>query len=416
MSDYNESDALRATETCSSTNKNRLYYLDWLRVLAMLGVFLYHCDRFFEYRAYPIQNITRSMISTIHREFFQIWLMPIFFIISGAAVVYSLQSRSVRSFVKSRIIRILVPLVFIGLFVISPPQIYVERLIDAEFVGSFFQWYPLYFNGLYLFTSDGNFPIFGMHLWYLSYLFVFSLILLPLLIVNGKKEMSVLSRVSVSFVHPFWLFLLCVPLSMIAVLTELGGLATIRMAGGWDPLSYIMFFAFGYMIFTSPQIQATIKKWSSIFLTISIALTALYLFIGLGIDIPDVSIIERHNAIHASTTPTSQIPLTWLGVLSLRSVVSWCWILSILGLGARFLNFKNRFLVYSNEAVLPFYILHQTFLLVIGYFVIQWNYDILSKYLIIVLSSFIAIMLVYEILVRRVNIFRFLFGMKPNKR
>jgi glucan biosynthesis protein C len=406
----------RANETSSITNKNRLYYLDWLRVLAMIGVFLYHCDRFFEYRTYPIQNISRSMLSTIHREFFQIWLMPIFFVISGAAVVYSLQSRNARFFIKSRVIRILIPFAFVGLFVISPPQIYVERLINGEFIGSFFQWYPNYFNGLYLFTPNGNFPIFGMHLWYLDYLFFFSLILLPIFSVNRKKGTSALSRVSVFFIHPFWLFLLCVPLSIIAVLTELGGFATLRMAGGWDPLSYITFFTFGYMIFTSPQIQETIKNRSSIFLIISVALTAVYLFIGLGIDSPDLSIIDRHNAIHSSTAMSSQIPLAWLCVLSLRSVVAWCWILGILGLGSRFLNFKNRFLDYSNEAVLPFYILHQTFLLVIGYFVIQWRFSILSKYLVIVLVSFFSIMLVYEFLIRRVNAFRFLFGMKPNKK
>ena len=407
------SDTSQTTKTSSIIYQNRLYYLDWLRVLAMLGVFLYHCDRFFEYRTYPIQNITRSMLSTIHREFFQIWLMPIFFVISGAAIVYSLQSRSVRSFIKSRVIRILVPFVFVGLFVISPPQIYVERLINGEFVGSFFQWYPNYFNGLYLFTPHGNFPIYSMHLWYLDYLFFFSIILLPVFIVNRKKRTSALSRVSVFFVHPFRLFLICVPLSIIAVLTELGGFATLRMAGGWDPLSYITFFALGYMIFTNTQIQATIKNRSSIFLIISIALTAVYLFIGLGTNSPDISIIDRHNAIHASTASSSQIPLAWLCVLSLRSVVAWCWILGFLGLGTRFLNFKNKFLEYSNDAVLPFYILHQTFLLVIGYFVIQWHFNILSKYLIIVSLSFVAIMFVYEFIIRRVNVFRFLFGMKP---
>lgn len=407
---------LQTTKTSSITNKNRLYYLDWLRVLAMMGVFLYHCDRFFEYRTYPIQNISRSMLSTIHREFFQIWLMPIFFIISGAAVVYSLQSRSARSFIKSRVIRIMIPFVFMGLFVISPPQIYVERLINGEFVGSFFQWYPNYYNGLYLFTPDGNFPIYSMHLWYLDYLFFFSLILLPVFIVNKKNGASVLSRVSEFFTHPFWLFLLCVPLSIIAVLTELGGLATIRMAGGWDPLSYFTFFALGYMIFTNTQIQDTIKKRSSIFLIISIVLTVIYLFLGLGTSSSDISIIDRHNAVHASTSSSSQITLAWLCLLSLRSVIAWCWILCLLGIGARLLNFKNRFLVYSNEAVLPFYILHQTFLLVVGYFVIQWRFNILSKYLIIISFSFIAIMLVYECVIRRVNVFRFLFGMKPNKR
>ena len=412
MSAIHINNTSQITETSSIANKNRLYYLDWLRVLAMLSVFFYHCDRFFEYRNYPIQNITRSMVSTIHRELFQIWLMPIFFVISGAAVVYSLQSQSALAFIKNRALRLLIPFVFIGLFVISPPQIYVERLINGEFVGSFFQWYPNYFNGFYLFSPNGNFPIFGMHLWYLDYLFFFSLILLPIFIVHRNKRTSILSRISVYFIHPLWILSLSLPLLIGSFLTELSGFATLRMAGGWDPLSYLLFFALGYMIFSNAQIQGTIKKHSSVFLIVSILLTVLYLFIGFGIDSPYTSIITRHNIIHNATATSSQIPLAWLCVLSLRSVVAWCWILTLLGLCARFLNLKNRFLEYANEAVLPFYILHQTFLLVIGYFVIQWRFNILSKYLIIVFASFVLFMLVYELLVRRVDVFRFLFGMK----
>jgi glucan biosynthesis protein C len=76
---------------------------------------------------------------------------------------------------------------------------------------------------------------------------------------------------------------------------------------------------------------------------------------------------------------------------------------------------NNRFLAYANEAVLPFYILHQTVIITIGYYVVQWNIDIALKYLIIASTSFIVIMAVYELLVRRFNVLRFLFGMKIKK-
>lgn len=64
---------------------------------------------------------------------------------------------------------------------------------------------------------------------------------------------------------------------------------------------------------------------------------------------------------------------------------------------------------------MPFYILHQTVIITIGYYVVQWDLSIASKYLVISTSSFIVIMLFYEILIKRVNIFRFLFGMKTKK-
>jgi hypothetical protein len=73
-------------------------------------------------------------------------------------------------------------------------------------------------------------------------------------------------------------------------------------------------------------------------------------------------------------------------------------------------------LAYSSEAVLPFYILHQTIILCVGWFVIGWNIGILPKYLIIAVVSFAVIMILYELLVRRLNVVRFFFGMRPRKK
>jgi hypothetical protein len=72
-------------------------------------------------------------------------------------------------------------------------------------------------------------------------------------------------------------------------------------------------------------------------------------------------------------------------------------------------------LAYGNEAVLPFYLFHQTVILVVGFFVIPWNMGILLKLLIIAAISFPLILALYELLVRRFNVVRFFFGMRPKK-
>jgi len=95
-----------------------------------------------------------------------------------------------------------------------------------------------------------------------------------------------------------------------------------------------------------------------------------------------------------------------------RALGSWCCILAILGFGRKYLNFSTPFLGYANEAVLPFYILHQTVLLCVGYFVLRWAIPDLLQWAIILLASFTLIMVIYELLVRRYNVMRFLFGMK----
>ncbi|MEX1329763.1 MAG: hypothetical protein AB1Z29_23430 [Desulfobacterales bacterium] len=97
-------------------------------------------------------------------------------------------------------------------------------------------------------------------------------------------------------------------------------------------------------------------------------------------------------------------------------IAGWSWVAFMLSLGARYLNVKNKLVTYGNEAVLPFYIFHQTIILCVGWFVIRWNMNILSKYLIIAVISFILIIVLYEMLVRPFNVMRFLFGMRPKRK
>jgi peptidoglycan/LPS O-acetylase OafA/YrhL len=94
---------------------------------------------------------------------------------------------------------------------------------------------------------------------------------------------------------------------------------------------------------------------------------------------------------------------------------AWCWVLAILGFGMKHLNYNTPILQRANEAVLPFYILHQPVLLCVGFFVVRWAIPGLLKWLIIMPTSFIIIVALYEFLVRRFNVMRVLFGMKPLK-
>jgi glucan phosphoethanolaminetransferase (alkaline phosphatase superfamily) len=88
----------------------------------------------------------------------------------------------------------------------------------------------------------------------------------------------------------------------------------------------------------------------------------------------------------------------------------------MLSLGARYLNFNSRVLTYGNEAVLPFYLFHQTIILAVGFFVIGLDVGIFPKFLLVAVLSFAAIMALYELAVRRYGVIRFLFGMRALKR
>ena len=94
------------------------------------------------------------------------------------------------------------------------------------------------------------------------------------------------------------------------------------------------------------------------------------------------------------------------------AVVALLVILGCLAWGKRLLNFTNGFLKYFAEGAYALYILHQTIIIIIGYFVIQTDMAVGFKYVIILAASFVSTVLVYDLLIRRNNISRFLFGMK----
>lgn len=388
----------------------RYYYLDWLRVLAILTVFFHHCAKIFDYHALAVFNVVRSPLLSAFREFNFLWMMPLFFIISGASVHFSLKTHTAGGFVKERIFRILIPLLLVGTFIINPLYIYTEKLFLGKAVDGFFQWYPHFFSG---FWPAGNFAPAGIgtHLWYLQALFVYSLLLLPLFVQTPKTGKSPLARISVYFEKPWALFLLFLPISAAAAAFEFLGLWYLRITGGWDPVSFLLFFLYGYLLFSNVRILETIRKYATVSLVAAVVLTIFYLdaHFGLHFAIPGFTRHDLHDL-------QAKLPMdicVSAAVQAFRGLIGWLWILGLTGIGGRLLNFNKPFLSYLNEAVLPFYILHHPVILIIGYFVIQWNGGILVKFVIIAGIALVVIMTIYEFLIRRFNILRFLFGMKP---
>jgi glucans biosynthesis protein C len=384
----------------SSLNSNapgvRLYFLDWLRVLSMAAVFLYHNNRLFNYGDWHVKNAQLSLNSTIIENAFTVWVMPLIFAISGAAVYFSTKSRTGSGFVTERLLRLGVPLLIPGVFIFGPLQIYLERFSHGSFTGNFWQFLPHYFEGLYGF--GGNFAWMGVHLWYLMLLLVFTLLFLPILLPSRKTGTSLITKIAPFFNSVWGLLLLSVPLMLTPHLTDALGMGFTRQMGGWDIFSYMLFFIYGYLLFAEPGIIDILRKYGFIFLGVAAAMTAFGLTMVYAIlPGPDSGFFFSSE---------------------LHSLNSWLWILGFTGLAGRYLNSSSGSLSYANEAVLPFYILHQPIVLSIGYFVVQSGLPVIAKYCITATSSLVVIMLVYET-VRRTNPLRFLFGMrtlKPGKK
>ena len=376
-------------QTAQSISQRR-FDLDWLRVIAILAVFIFHSTRFFDTFDWHVKNATTYQWVQIWTMFQSNWGMPLIFVISGASLYFSVGK--IAKFIRSKVMRLFVPLA-VGVFTHVSLAVYLERLTHHQFNGTFFQFLPKYFQGFY---PHGNFAWMGLHLWYLLVLFVFSLLFLPLFYLCKYRWEKGLRWFGNIFALPGMMYLLAIPIIVLAVYlnpnTVLGG----RNWGGWSLLCYIPFLWYGFLLISHHSLQERIKSWRWVSFGLALVCTA--------------SLISLYGRLGEPFYGSTNYVI----IFSLFGLNAWLWVLTIMGVGMTYLNSYRPFLFYANEAVLPFYILHQTVLLVIGYYVTRWQVPDIAKYILIACSGFAAIMLLYELCIRRVNALRFLFGMKPN--
>lgn len=371
--------------------KERRNDIDWLRVLAMFSVFLFHCARYFDHEGWHVKNPQPGLGFSVFVGILVQWIMPIFFVLSGMSSRFALNFRSAGQFLGERFKRLLIPLVF-GIFILIPPQVYIERFTNYQFDGTFFQFYPHYFDGWYGF--GGNFAWMGLHLWFLLVLFLFSLLTLPMLLslkLDGAGRL--IHGLSCFFEKSGAILLLAVPLALMEFLFHPDGLGQ-RNFGGWNVFVYLVFFLYGYLLASDKRYKHSVEKQRVIFL----ALAAITTLIGFWL---------RRSGFHPSF---GSLDYFWMSLL--RTFNSWVWVLAILGIGSRYLTFRSRLLKYASTAVLPFYILHQSVIVIFGFFILDWTANNFVKYLVLCTVSFISIMLIYEFCVKRFGFLRFLFGMK----
>jgi peptidoglycan/LPS O-acetylase OafA/YrhL len=374
----------------------RRYDLDWLRVVAILAIFIFHNGRFFDTGGWHVKNPVTYPGMDYLTGFLGSWIMPIIFIISGASLFFGLGKGGFGRFLKDKVLRLLVPLA-VGAFTHVSLQVYLERQTQGGFSGSYFQFLPHYFEGLYAF--GGNFAWMGLHLWYLEILFLFSLIFYPLLrwLKNGSGQ-RLLNGLGSLLAKPGAVALLAVPGTLLYATLDPRGFEGMRDFGGWPLLVYVFYFLAGFQIIAHAGLQDSIKRQR--WFTLAAAAVTSVATIALNITAGEAP----YGSLNYTLTEASY------------SLMSWSILLAFLGFAFQHLNLRSPFLQYANEAVLPFYIMHQTVILGLGYFVVQTDLPAWLKYGITSVCSLIVILGLYELLVRRWNVLRVLFGMKPQVR
>ncbi|MBD2757334.1 acyltransferase family protein [Spirosoma validum] len=377
----------------------RRYDLDWLRVIAIITLVFYHTGMIYVSWDFHIKSAEHSQSMQEVMVWLHRWRMPLLFFISGAGTFFALRKCSLGSYASERVRRLFVPLVF-GMFIIVPPQIYAEWLFRGRFTGSYTDFYPEVFT-FQPYQDGGKGGAFSWHhLWFVAYLFLYSLISIPIFrwlkSNTGQRFVDRIGRLIARPGGALWLvgFLLLNDI-------VLGGFfpnETHALVNDWAYFTKnLILFWLGYVLISRRDFWQTITDQRHYFLVATLICTAiLYSF---------------RVFVSAETYDNSRLLITLFSFNGLG--VTWFSVLATVAYGYRYLNKNHRLLPYLNEAVYPFYILHQTAIILIGYYVLtRTSLGVYDGFLVISLSSFAVCTAVYLLVIRPFKLSRILFGLK----
>lgn len=382
----------------------RRYDIDWLRIGATLLLFVFHTGMVFSPAPfYHIRNDELSFGWLIVCGFISLWHMPLFFLLAGWSLCESLRSRGTTGVVKERSLRLLVPLLF-GCVLFMPVIKYLELSTGLDLNHTGLRVSPALQEGFRMVIPEGLsvappfhdsftgfLPTFftlerftWAHLWFVAYLFTFTLLYLP--------AFSFLLRRSQEFarVPALVVYAPIVPLALVQLL----------LRPHW------------------PGIQNLYDDWANV------AYYTTYLFAGFALArypiVEDVAQGEWRRALVLGLAACGVLLAGVLRVYESPSVLlvgsaiaGWCFVVTALGLARRFLSFGNATLHYLSEAAFPVYILHQAAIVVPGYFLIRLPLGIGAKFVLVLAVSVLLTFAVYHFIVRELPAARFLFGMRP---
>ena len=373
----------------------RRYDIDALRVIVFGLLIFYHVGMFFVSWEFHIKNSVIYEWVELPMLFVNQWRLSLLFVISGMGTYFNISKRNGWGFTKERFVRLFIPLL-VGMFFIVPPQVYIERLDTGQFIGSYLAFWP---SKLFI----GSYPTGNLswhHLWFLPYLWIFSLILIPaFLYLRNHPQAWIISRVKRLATHKFGLFVFAIPLICWELLLRPRFPSTHALFGDWYNIAnYCTLFFYGFLLMTLKEaLWENVTKNRRLYLFTGIIAFILLLFIG--------SNIKR--------SPSELFTIIVRIILAINELA---WILALIGYAATYLNKPGKTLKYANEAVYPFYILHQTVIIILGYYLKNVEMGLAAKFSIMVIGTFGISWLIYEFGIRRYAWIRPLFGMKRKEK
>jgi len=377
-------------EKSTQTIKERQYYIDWLRILLIFSVFLFHVGMIFNTWDWHIKNDQKFEELKNVMTFLHCWRIPLLFLVSGAGTWFALGFRSPGDYLLERFKRLLIPAIA-GIFLLVPVQVYLDTNLTERMAQykSIFDFYPHMFEGIY---PNGNFS--WHHLYFIIYLFVIALIITPFLrFFRSSKFSHFMEWVEKVFAKPLGVNLFLIPLVISQIiLRPFFPEETHSLFDDWALfVFYLLFFLAGFIMLSNRKIVESISRYR-----------LLYFFQSVG-----VTVFMFKVPYLANNQLTGEILWLFGSIL-----VAWSVSMCAIGYARRYLHVNSLFRKIANEAIYPFYLLHQPAIVVTGYFIVRWSIPVYMKIILITLISLGLTLSIYFLLIRRFDLLRIMFGLK----
>ncbi|MEV0285954.1 MULTISPECIES: acyltransferase [unclassified Kribbella] len=349
----------------------RLSYLDWLRVLAVFGVFVFHTLRPFDDGDWHVKNAETSEGISIGIAFLGLWGLAFFFLLSGGGAWLALRWRTAGGFVRERLLRLLLPFA-VAYVLLSPPQYYLEQHHKGESDASFLSDVKTFFSDL-----GGDPPLWlrdTYHLWFLVYLLQFALLGLPIFLwLRGPHGRRLVGWIAERCTRRGSILLLAVPLIPVHLLL----LAAPGPEHGWGEFVFFFdFFVVGALVFSDSRLIAAVRRDAVPGLVLGIVAFVTGVVTGI------IDFLEGWWE-----DPGYSWPYVWYSPLITLAV--WGWLVAVLGGGMRLRAFGRPLPTPVARAAMPFFLVHQPIILLIAFYVVEWDAGIWSKYAVLLPTAFV---------------------------
>lgn len=345
----------------------RRYDIDWIRVIAIGLLLIYHVAIGFQPWGIMIGFIANEKTWNAlwtPMMMLNVWRIPLLFFVSGMGVYFAIQNRNWKQLLQERALRILLPYVF-GMFVIFPISVFI--------------WQEYYrFDIAYNYNPG--------HLWFLGNIFAYVVLLTPIFFyLKGNENGKVAATIKRILSNPLGLLIVIAAFVAEALLVNPNPYEMYAMTAHGFFLGLIAFF-FGFcFVLSGPSFLNMLRKWRWVFL---VAAVSFFIF--------------RLNQFQM------RVPVYQL------AIESNLWIFSVLAFGHKYLNKPGKALRYLSEAAYPVYILHMIFLYLASWLVFPTDIDVRLQFVAVLVFTFAGCFASYE-LIRRINIVRPLFGLKMKR-